>query len=160
TEIERLIRATGVFLEVRDVPVFYLPYLQGDATHPLGPLEGLNVGYNRVFGAELFTTWDFYNLIGSDPLPGTRWKLEADYLSRPGPALGTEFDYAGTDLFGLPGKSVGLIKAYGIHDTGTDILGGGRGENDDHPDWRGRLLWRDHHDLPDDFTLQFQIALL
>jgi hypothetical protein len=160
TEMERMIRARNVFLEVDNVPVFYVPYLHGDATHPLGPLEGINFGYNRVFGAQLYTTWDFYNLIGLEPIPGTRWKLEADYLSLRGPALGTEFDYDGKDLFGLPGKQVGLIKAYGIHDSGTDILGGGRGEHDNHPEWRGRLLWRHYQELPDDFTLQFQLAPL
>ena len=72
--------------------------------------------------------------------------------------MGTNYDYAGNDLFGLPGKYVGTVKAYGIHDTGTDILGGGRGADDNHPVWRGRFLWRHREDLPEDFTVQFQLA--
>ncbi len=160
TEVERLIRSYNVLLEVNDVPVFYVPFVQGDASDPLGPLEGFNIGYNRVFGAQFFTTWDMYDLIGLNPIPGTRWKLELDYLSARGPAAGTMFDYAGADLFGIPGKYVGLVRAYGIHDTGTDILGGGRGEFEPHPEWRGRAQWRHTHELPADLTLQLQVAPL
>src|SRR5262249_45672673 len=131
TEVERLIRPYNAVLQVNNGPILYQPCLQGDANDPLGPLEGLNFGYNRVFGAQLYTTWNMYDLLGVDPLPGTRWKLGVDYLSERGPAAGTDFDYAGQDLFGFPGKYVGLVKAYGIHDRGKDILGGGRGELDD-----------------------------
>jgi hypothetical protein len=159
-DVERLIRSYNVFLEVNDFPIFYMPFVQGDAEDPLGPLEGFNVGFNRVFGAQIFTTWDMYDLIGVSRVPGTRWKLELDYLTDRGPAAGTEFDYAGQDLFGIPGKNVGLLRAYGIYDTGTDILGGGRGENEPHPDWRGRLLWRHTQQFPADLTLQLQVAPL
>jgi hypothetical protein len=160
TERESLITARNVFVELENVPVLYLPYLQGDANDPLGPLRSVNVKYDRVFGAQLNTTFNVYDLIGMDPIPGTRWNLNVDYLSRRGPGIGTDYDYGGKDLFGLAGSYNGLIKAYGIHDTASDILGGGRGTNDNHPLERGRFLWQHNQELPDDFTVQAQVSAL
>lgn len=160
TETQRLLKAKDIFLEVEDVPIFYFPYLQGDVNDPLGPLESINFKYDRIFGFQFFSSFNVYDLIGIDPLLGTRWKLFGDYLNRRGPALGSDFEYTGEGLFGLPGKYTGLVRAYGINDQGTDILGGGRGENEDHPNDRGRLLWRHVQDLPADFTLQFQLSAL
>lgn len=160
TAEQRLFKGRTVLLELENVPVFWLPYLQGDANDPLGPLEQINVGFNRVFGAQFMTTWNVYDILGVDPIPGTRWKLQADVLTSRGPALGTEYDYAGKDLFGLTGRYNGLFKSYGIYDTGTDNLGGGRGPDDDHPIWRGRILERHIQELPYDFTFQTQISVL
>lgn len=160
TAEQRLFKGRTVFLKLEDVPIFYLPFVQGDANDPLGPLDQVNIGFSRIYGARFMTTFNVYDLIGIDPVPGTRWKLYADYLSRRGPALGTEYDYAGKDLFGLEGRYSGLAKAYGIYDTGTDILGGGRGADDNHPIWRGRFLERHSQELPYDFTLQTQISAL
>jgi hypothetical protein len=160
-EPQDLVRGDNVFLKIEDVPILYLPFVQGDAHDPLGPIQGFNFGYNRVFGGQIQTTLNVYDLIGLAPAPGTRWRMDVDYLTRRGPALGTEFDYGGKDLFDIPNKYDGLVKAYGIHDTGTDILGGGRGELEEHPTWRGRVLWRQNiFDLPYGFTVQSQLSAL
>ncbi|HZU37625.1 MAG TPA: hypothetical protein VFA18_17020, partial [Gemmataceae bacterium] len=159
-EEQQLFTGHDMTLRVEDVPIFYFPYIQGDANDPLGPLRNIKSGYNRIFGFEFETTWNVYDLLGMDPIPGTRWDLEADYLSARGPALGTNYDYSGDHLFDwLPGKYVGTLKAYGIDDTGPDIIGGDRGANDNHPELRGRLLWRQYQELPDDFTVYAQVGL-
>ncbi len=160
TETQRLIHARNVFLEVEDVPIFYSPILQGDANDPLGPLHSINFKYDRIFGFQTYLTFNVYDLIGMDPLPGTRWTLDTDYLTRRGPGLGTDFEYSGKDLFDLTGHYEGWIRAYGINDKGSDILGGGRGEFEPHPDNRGRFQWRHLQELPDDLTLQAQVSLL
>jgi hypothetical protein len=159
-ERQDLVRADNVFLELESVPFLYLPFLQGDANDPLGPLEQVNVKYDRIFGGQLFTTFNAYDLIGIDPIPGTRWRFDVDYLIRRGPALATDYEYSGSGLFGLPGKYTGLVKAYGINDEASDILGGPRGQFDNHPEWRGRILERHMQELPEDFTLQTQISAL
>jgi hypothetical protein len=160
-ETQQWFDGKDVVFDLENVPIFYLPFLRGDANDPLGPLRNVSFNYNRIFGFETFTTWDVYQLFGVTRAPGTRWFLDADYLSARGPALGTDFDYAGKDLFGVPNRYVGLVKAYGIDDTGKDILGGGRGEHDHHPELRGRLLWRqDVQELPDGFSVQAQVSAL
>ncbi len=157
---ERLVRGENVVLQVEGVPVFYLPVVQGDANEPLGPLQNVGFRQDSVFGFQILTTYNMYSLFRLDPLPNTRWTLESDYLSKRGPALGTEFQYAGKDLFGLAGPYQGNIKAYGIYDTGTDVLGGGRGENEPHPDFRGRIHARHQQIFLDEFTFQSQVALI
>jgi hypothetical protein len=160
-EPQQLVRGDSVFLKIEDIPVFYLPFVQGDAHDPLGPIQSFNFGYNHIFGAQFSTTLNVYDLLGIAPSPGTRWRMDLDYLTARGPALGTQFDYGGRDLLGIKNQYSGLIKAWGIYDDGTDILGGGRGELDEHPLWRGRFLWRQNvFDLPYGFTVQSQVAAL
>src|SRR5262249_3167316 len=123
---QRLFHGDDVFIQIEDVPIFYLPFIQGDANDPLGPLQSMKFNYNRIFGLMGELTFNVYDLIGVDPVPGTHWRLYTDYLSRRGPALGSDMDYAGKDLFqelfpDLPDKYHGLFKAYGINDTATDI---------------------------------------
>jgi hypothetical protein len=159
-ETERIFTGRNVFFELEDVPFFYLPYVKADADDPLGPLKRISAKGDRVFGGQILTTFDLYELLGMDKAPGTRWYLEADYLSRRGPALGTEFSYSGNELFDTPGRYVGLVNAYGIRDVAQDILGGGRGALVEHPLYRGWFLARHQHELPYDFTLQTQASVL
>src|SRR5262249_7184755 len=166
TETEHPIKGTNARVELEGVPVFYTPYFVGDAEHPLGPVQGIHLGQNRIFGAQLGATFDVYQLFGARAYTDTRWRAYVDYLSRRGPGVGTEFDYASPVFFGLPARVSGVIKAYGMNDKATDILGGGRGDpsaypQDNHPENRGRLLWRQNVlDLPEGFTLQTQLAWL
>jgi hypothetical protein len=155
---ERLFYGDNVILRVEEVPVFWLPFLQGDAHDPLGPLENIMLGYNRIYGGQFGVTLNMYDLLGIDPIPGTRWRADVDYLTNRGPAFGTEYDYAGKDLLGIPNRYNGLVKVYGILDDGKDILGGIR-QNEPHPEARGRFLWRQNIiELPAGFTLQTQVA--
>src|SRR5262249_50551700 len=144
---------------------------QGDAEDPLGPLESINFNYNKIFGVQFFTTWNVYDLIGVSPIPGTRWRLNADYLSERGPALGTDYEFAGKNMFGIPNRYEGLFKAYGIHDAGADVLGGERGSiifltpttgiPITHPEWRGRVFFKENvQDLPAGFMVQAQLSVL
>jgi hypothetical protein len=159
TEPQDIVHGDSVFLKIEDIPVLYLPFVQGDAHDPLGPIQNFNFGYNRIFGGQFSTTLNVYDLVGLAPVPGTRWRMDLDYLTSRGPALGTQFEYGGKDLLDIPNKYNGLVKAWGIHDTGKDILGGGRGELEPHPDFRGRFLWRQNvYDLPYGFTVQSQLA--
>ena len=171
-EPERIFRGSNLFLNFEGIPIFYFPYVQGDPADPLGPLEALNFNYNRIFGFEFLMSLNVYDLLGITPTPGTRWRLETDYLSRRGPALGTTYEFSGRDMFfGLAGRYEGWVKAYGIFDQEFDILGGGRGQQItvtpppgslilpvSHPDWRGRFQTRANVlDMADGFSFQMQV---
>jgi hypothetical protein len=169
---QRIFRGRNLLLELDSVPIFYFPYVQGDPADPLGPLDMLNFNYNRIFGFQFQMALNVYDLLGVTPTPGTRWRLETDYFSRRGPALGTTYEFAGRDMFfGIPGWYEGYVKAYGIYDTRFDILGFDRGQvitvtpppnplilPVSHPNWRGRFQARANiQDLPDWLTVQINI---
>ncbi|MFN6049571.1 MAG: hypothetical protein ACK47R_01950, partial [Planctomycetia bacterium] len=115
---ESYVRGKNMFIELENLPVFYLPYLQGDARDPLGPIEGMNLGFNNIFGGQFGLTLNAFDLLGIQPFENTRWRLNLDYLTKRGPGIGTDFDYMAPDFFGIPGKVDGVFKAYGIRDDG------------------------------------------
>jgi hypothetical protein len=173
TEVQRYFRSQNVFLDFEGVPIFYSPFLNGDAQHPLGPLETVGTNYNRIFGLQIFTTWDTYQLIGIKRLPDTDWKFYLDYLTARGPATGSTFDFTSKNFLGIPGRYTGEIKGYFIYDTGVDQLGATRGQEEilsstpptfapvNHPDARGRFLFKfNGQDMPDGFSVQSQISIL
>lgn len=158
---ESLTRGRNAFIKAWDFPVFYLPYLQGDARDPLGPIEAINLGFsNRVFGGQFGLTLNAWDMLGIQPLDNTKWRFDLDYLTLRGPGLGTDYTYSAKDLFGIPGITSGGVRLWGIRDVGTDILGGGRGANDDHPLYRGRASWRQDSQTLSGFTLQANLQLL
>jgi hypothetical protein len=99
---EQILTGTNVVGQYSGVPFFYLPYLRTDATDPLGPLAGIGFGNDRIFGFQLFTTWDIYKLLALRPPPSHRWQLHLDYLGDRGPGLGSDYYYQNTrgGLFG------------------------------------------------------------
>lgn len=146
-------------LRAEGVPVFYTPYFQGDAADPLGPLEAINLGGNRIFGAQIGAKLNVYDLFGIFPRPGTRWTADINYLSRRGPSFATDFAYNQASIFGVPAKVAGQVNAWIIYDTADDILG--RTNIFTHPDVRGRFRWLQNvQDLPDGFVVQSQLAYL
>ena len=164
---QKFFRGTNVFLEVENpfveggtFPIFYLPFMQGSVERPFGPLIDASLGGNRIFGFQASLTFDSYDLFGIDPIEGTRWRTDVDYMSKRGPGLGSKFDYAGKDWCGISGCYVGQIRAWGLHDDGEDILGGSR-DGEEHTDWRGRFQWRHFWwGLPNGFSVQAQLYAL
>jgi hypothetical protein len=157
-DTERYVDANNVTFEAADVPFFYLPFLRGDANDPLGPVNNFSFGYNKVFGAEVSVGLDVFNLLGVRRPLNTRWRMDLEYLSARGPALGTTFDTAGRKLFGTDATYTAQVKLFGIHDTGLDNLGGSRTDLE-HPNWRydaevrAKVL-----DLPWGFSAQGQLV--
>jgi hypothetical protein len=160
-------------VRLEGVPIFYTPYLKTTVERPLGPLDSLNFNYNKIFGFQFQSTWDMYELLGLQRPENTRWKLYLDEMTARGPALGTFYETAGRDLFGVNNKYEMALKLYGIYDRGLDILGGNRGQEIlispfpetfvpiEHPDFRGRIFGQlNVQELPLGFSFQAQIAAL
>ena len=143
TYTEELVHGDNVFLRLEDVPIFYVPFIQGDARDPLGPLQNFGFKQDRIFGTQVYTTFDVWNILNRPPLPGTHWSLEADYLSRRGPASAHSTRSKVAISLAWMARIAASLRLYGMHDMATDILGGGRGPEDHHPDWRGRVLLRE-----------------
>jgi hypothetical protein len=151
--------ADEVTFRVFDLPVGYLPHIEGDPREPLGPLRNLRVKSDRVFGPSVQATWDMFSLLGRDKPKETKWDLETDYFGRRGPAIGTDFQTTGTGLFGFPGRYWTQAKGYIIQDHGTDILGGPR-TYEPPRELRGLALFRHRQELDEHWTFQGQFAYL
>lgn len=157
---EKTLTAYGATTKLAGVPVFYLPRLRTDPADPLGPLGGLSFSQNRMFGTQVYTSWQMYELLALRPPPGHSWNLNADYLSERGPAIGTDYLYTLPPAPGGLAGPQGLVKLYGMSDRGEDILGGFRGPEPTHPDFRGRALWRHQQEILEGMYFQGQVAYL
>jgi hypothetical protein len=159
--MEQIVTGKNVVTYLGGVPVFYLPRIRADATDPLGPLEGLSFSQNRQFGSQFYTTWDIYELLALRPPPGHKWRLNLDYLSKRGPAGGSDYIYRvpGAEPDD-PNVGAGLVKLYGISENGFDLLGGFRGPEPMPPSFRGRAMWRHHQEVLEGMYFQGQAAYL
>src|SRR5262249_53342242 len=79
TEEQQLVRGDDVTLRIEDVPVFYLPFIQGDANDPLGPVRSANIGYNQIFGFQVGVSLNVFDLFAITPPVGTKWTFGVDY---------------------------------------------------------------------------------
>lgn len=165
---EQILTGQNVVGAYSGVPFFYLPSLRTDATDPLGPLSGVGFGNDRIFGFQIFSTWDTYKLLAIRPPAGHRWRLHLDYLGDRGPGLGSDYSYRNTrgGLFGgqfpepadddyatgqwtWDGPNRGESRLYGMSDGGTDTLGGLR-DAKKNPSIRGRGFWFHDQDFLND----------
>ena len=135
---ERTLDTGFSFLRIFDVPVIPFFPSKTDIDDPFGPLVGIGGGNDQIFGVQVYTTFDMYKLIARRPPPGHRWRLDVDYLSDRGPALGTNYNYIGPDFLGLGNQHAGFVRLYGIQDNGVDQIGGGRAPILD-PSYRGKI---------------------
>lgn len=163
---EQILTARNSRVEVWDVPVWYIPYLKTDITDPLGPFVGIGVGMDRIFGEQLYTSWDMYKLLALKGPPNHKWLLNVDYLSDRGPGVGTNYFYTlpGMAGDGIPDprfpRGAGEIKGYWINDRGLDVLGGDRGVQPMQPPNRGRFYWRHTESFGTDWFYQSQLAFV
>lgn len=165
-DTEQIVTARNSRLEIWDVPVAWFPYLRTDVTDPLGPFVGLGLGMDRIFGQQVYTSWDMYKLLALKGPPGHKWLLNVDYLSDRGPGVGSYYYYSlpSTAPLGTPEarqpRGYGESKGYWINDHGTDILGGDRGPQPTQPPNRGRFYWRHLEALSPEWFYQGQLAFV
>ena len=137
------------FVYVGGWPIFYWPVLASNLRDPSFYLRGFSLKGDDVFGTQVLTEWDLYQLLKiREPPEGTDLTLTADWLSERGIGVGATFQYERFGVWNFPGPVEGWLDAWGIRDEGLDDLGGiYRGLQLD-TDNRGRVYWRHRHDLP------------
>ncbi len=160
-EHRRLATARNTLLFLGEVPVFYWPVLATDATEPTFYIRNARLKSDRVFGTQILTTWNTYELLGvRHPIEGTEWDTSLDYLSDRGFGHGTTFLYHRDFLGGIPGRTAGLFDYWGIEDHGVDNLGEGRRALAPNKDYRFRLFWQHRQELPGDFRFSAEVGWL
>jgi lipopolysaccharide export system protein LptA len=141
------------------VPVFYWPFLATDVTDPSFYINRVRAKNDSVFGTQILTDWDAYQLLGIRNKPaGTEWDISLDYLSERGFGHGTTFTYGREGFLGTSGPAYGLIDFWGIQDRGLDNLGRWRRNLVPEKDYRHRLFWQHRQLLPGDFQLSAEVG--
>ena len=142
------------FLYIGSTPVLYWPFMVTDLSKPTYYVDRVRVKNDNIFGFQIFTDLDAYQLLGiREPPRGTEWTISLDYLSERGPAVGSNFTYDRPDAFGFQTPVKGMLDSWAIKDEGFDNLGLGRRSLAPEEDYRGRLLWRHRQRLPRDIQL-------
>jgi hypothetical protein len=160
-EHDLLATSRNNFLYFGQVPVFYWPFLASDLRKPTFYITGLTIKSDTIFGQQIFTDYDAYQLLGITNKPaGTDWGISSDYLSERGPAGGTRFEYNRSDLFGLGGPAYGFIDAWGVYDSGHDVLGLDRLSVPIPRPERGRILGRHRQRFDNNFQLTAELGLI
>ncbi len=156
---QRLATSRNSFLFLGEVPIFYWPILATDLTDPTFYIRGVRIKKDRVYGPQLLTTWDAYELFGiRNPPAGTDWDLSLDYLGDRGLGHGTTFLYNRDGFLRLPGPTSGLIDYWAVKDKGLDNLGQGRRRLVPEEDYRYRLFWQHRQQLPGDLRLTGELG--
>ena len=138
---EQLATSQGNRVVLGSVPVLYWPTIATDLTEPAYYIEGFQVRNDNVFGTQLLTKWDVYQLLGADAPDGTDWDVILDYLDDRGFGFGSEYDYGVDSFSGFEGPARGTVDAWFIDDFGVDNLGEGRRSIDPEESFRGRVFW-------------------
>ena len=140
---ERRATASGNFVYLRGIPVFYWPQFSTNLERPTFYLNRVRIHNDNIFGTQIRSDWDAYQVFGIDrPIPGTEWDFSLDYLSDRGLGVGTNFQYDRESLAGLYGHSHGFADFWGISEQGLDNLGADRRALVPEDDFRGRGLWQ------------------
>ncbi len=138
----QLATSRGNVLRARGLPLFYWPRFTTDLQDPTFLIDSVRVGSDDIFGTQIETDLDAYQLFGFDNrLEGTEWQVSLDYLSDRGIGHGTSLQYDRSQLFGYGGgPAYGFIDFWGIFDDGLDNLGLGRANIVPEEDYRFRLF--------------------
>ena len=151
-EHQQFITSRGNTLTLGGVPVLWWPVLATNAKKPTFYINDLQVKNDQIFGTQLLTSWDAFQVFGwQRPPDGVDWDFDVDYLSLRGPGGGTSLLYNRPDFLGIGTPASGILDAWFIGDVGRDNVGLYR-RNLTYPGFpnrtfRGRSFWRHRQDL-------------
>lgn len=143
TNREQNATAEGNRVELGGVPLLYWPRFETDLREPRYYIDDFRIRNDAVFGFQVLTDWDVYQLLGAKRPAGTDWTVGVDYLSDRGLGLGTIYKYNVDRFAGAEGPAAGRVDLWGIRDDGRDNLGFGRRDLEPEESFRGRAYW-DH----------------
>lgn len=158
---ERLATSFNNFIFISEFPVFYWPVMATNLENPQFYIDRIKLKNDRIFGTQVLVDFSPFELLGiQNPPAGTDWDGSLDYLSERGLGFGTRFTYNRMNFFDIPGPYGGLLDAWAIKDHGLDTLGADRVDLIPEKDFRGRILGRHRHYLPNDFRLTLEFGLI
>ncbi|MGL6195947.1 MAG: hypothetical protein ACRC2T_14120 [Thermoguttaceae bacterium] len=157
----QLLVAESNVVSLGSVPVFYWPWMAADMQYKDSflYLRDVNFGHDQMFGTQVRTTWNPYQLFNiKNPPEGVTWDISLDYLSSRGLGHGTNVTYSRNDFFGSAGPTAGMADYWGIYDTGKDNLGLDRRDLTPDQSYRYRAFWRHRQDLRNGWVVTAELG--
>ena len=151
-------RARGNQVYLGGVPIFAWPQFTTRLSDPNVYLTEFGINNDRIFGTQIHTGFDLYNVLGLRAPEGTKWTGILDYLSERGVGYGSEFSYRRQGLLGIPGAVTGEYKSWFINDDGLDFLGRDRFNLVPEEDFRGRVVARHRHQFAPGYALRAELG--
>ena len=146
---------------VSGIPVFLWPRYRADLENPTLFVDHLKIGNDNIFGTQVQTAWNMYQLLGiRNPPKGFQTIGLLDYLSERGLGFGSETTYRTDNFFGLPGVANGVYKSWFIDDDGVDFLGRGRANLTPEETFRGRTIWQHRQQFGPGSQLRVELGYL
>lgn len=145
SQFDRLfISSDNTRLFVAGIPVLRWPRLSTDLAQSRSLfLDRIRFGSDSVFGTQVLTRWNNFQLLGITPPEGTQWTTTLDYLSDRGIGFGTDLEHKSDSFFGIPSIGNGFFRSWFINDKGTDNLGFDRRSVPLEENFRGRMRLQD-----------------
>lgn len=160
-EHHRTANGQNGLLFFEQLPIFYWPSFSTDLETSNFYIRQAQFRQDSVFGTQVLTDWDLFQILGFRKKPeNTEWLLSADYMSLRGVGAGTTFRYNRPDLFGIPGRTTGLLDYWGIQDHGQDNLGPFRNPDPPAVPYRYRGFWQHRQQLPDHMQLTGEVGFI
>ena len=149
------------FVYLHGLPVFYWPRLSTDLRKPTFYVDQVRIKNDSVFGTQLLTDWDMYQLLGvRNPIEGTDWTSSLDLMSERGVGGGTIFRYERDRLGSWETPNYGEVDAWGILDGGLDNLGEDRRAVPLEEEYRGRVRWHHRQFLGNGYELSAELGVI
>jgi hypothetical protein len=146
---------------IEGLPVFYWPSWKTDLADPTFFLNDIRVSDDDVFGFQVQTNWNAYELLGVRDQPlDTEWDLNADLLTYRGIGYGTTFRYDRGFLPWMSDDTRGRFDAWFIKDHGLDNLGLDRRALVPEQTYRGRILLDHQQRFGDGYKLVGQGSII
>ena len=125
------------------VPVLYWPWMAADLKDPTFYLRNVAYGTSTHNGQSVRTNWNPFQLLNIRNRP--TWlnaDLEVQWIENRGIGHGLDLDYS------PPGSVGGIVRFWGISDSGTDRLGGPRQSVAFPHHYRYRVFWNHVQEIP------------
>ena len=143
-------KLTNTIFSIRDIPVFWTPWVRGNLQQGNSPLRTASFGKSGKFGWGVETQWHLFRLLGLIKPEGFKGRLNLDWLER-GVVTGVDLDYARRNFSGYS-----VIQGV-VDDQEEDDFGQER-QDLPAPGERGRVLMRHKQFLPADWQLQLELS--